>query len=266
LTATGVLLRAKPAGVTSHDVVAEVRRSLPRGTKVGHAGTLDPFATGLLLVLIGRATRAQRFLMGLPKTYRAVARLGWTSDTGDRDGELVQTDRIPERLEIPVGEQLQRPPAYSAVRVGGERAYALARRGEAVETQPRPVTVHRAELLWHEDDRAAFEIECSAGTYVRTLITELGDAYCEELERTAIGPFALEDAGSDRLVGLGEALSFLPARSLSAPEAESVRHGRRVPDEGATEGHVRLMAGDALIAIGEARAQEVQPVVVFEPA
>jgi tRNA pseudouridine55 synthase len=252
--------------VTSHDVVAEVRRSLPRGTKVGHAGTLDPFATGLLLVLVGRATRAQRFLMGLPKTYRAVARLGWTSDTGDRDGELVQTDRIPERLEIPVGEQLQRPPAYSAVRVGGERAYALARRGEEVETEPRPVTVHRAELLWHEGERAAFEIECSAGTYVRTLITELADAYCEELERTAIGPFALEDAESDRLVPLAEALSFLPERSLSAAEAANVRHGRRVPREVGTEGHVRLTTGDALIAIGEARAQEVQPVVVFEPA
>jgi tRNA pseudouridine55 synthase len=263
---SGVLLRAKPAGVTSHDVVAEVRRSLPRGSKVGHAGTLDPFATGLLLVLVGRATRAQRFLMGLPKTYRATARLGWTSDTGDRDGELVQTERVPERLEIPVGEQLQRPPAYSAVRVGGERAYTRARRGEAVETRARPVTVHRAQLLWHEGERAAFEIECSAGTYVRTLIADLGDAYCEELERTAIGPFALADAGSERVVPLAEALSFLPPRALSAAEAEDVRHGRRVPLDDGGEGHVRLMAGDALIAIGEARARELQPVVVFAPA
>ena len=142
----GVLLRAKPAGVTSHDVVAEVRRALPRRTKVGHAGTLDPFATGLLLVLVGRATRAQRFLMGLPKTYRAVARLGWTSDTGDRDGELAHTGRVPETLEIPIGEQMQRPPAYSAVKVGGRRAYDLARAGEPVELEPRPVTVYRAEL------------------------------------------------------------------------------------------------------------------------
>ena len=94
----GVLLRAKPAGVTSHDVVAEVRRSLLKGTKVGHAGTLDPFATGLLLILVGRATRAQRFLMELPKTYRAVARLGWTSTTGDRDGELAETGRRPDGL------------------------------------------------------------------------------------------------------------------------------------------------------------------------
>lgn len=261
---TGVLLKAKPAGVTSHDVVAGVRRSLPRGTKVGHAGTLDPFATGLLLILIGSATRAQRFLMGLPKTYRAVARLGWTSDTGDREGTLFETGRIPELLRIPVGEQWQRPPAYSAVKVGGERAYARARRGEAVETEARPVTVRRAELLWHEGDRAAFEIECSAGTYVRSLIADLGDAYCEELERTAVGPFELTDAG--RELALEEALGFLPERSLTQAESDAVRHGRRVPLEGVGEGHVRLMARERLVAIGEARAQELQPVVVFEPA
>ena len=123
-----------------------------------------------------------------------MARLGWVSDTGDRDGELVHTGRLPERLAIPIGEQQQRPPAYSAVKVKGERAYELARRGEEVELEPRPVTVHRAELLWREADRAAFEIECSTGTYVRTLIADLGDAYCEELERTAIGPFRLEHA------------------------------------------------------------------------
>jgi tRNA pseudouridine55 synthase len=264
LTPGRVLLRAKPAGVTSHDVVADVRRALPRGTKVGHAGTLDPFATGLLLVLVGRATRAQRFLMGLPKTYRAVARLGWTSDTGDRDGELVETGRLPGRLEIPVGEQLQRPPAYSAVRVAGERAYALARRGEAVELEARPVTVHRAELLSHEGERAAFEIECSAGTYIRTLIADLGDAYCEELERTAIGPFRLADA--ERELPLAEALGFLEPRSLSEPEQLAVSHGRRVPRGDAAGQAVRLMAGERLVAIAEAHAEELQPVVVFEPA
>src|SRR5215210_8941263 len=110
----GVILYPKPAGVTSHDVVARVRRSLGGGARVGHAGTLDPFATGLLLVLVGRATRAQRFLMGLPKAYRAVARLGWTSDTGDRDGQLEETGRVPESLAIPTGDLMQRPPAYSA--------------------------------------------------------------------------------------------------------------------------------------------------------
>jgi tRNA pseudouridine55 synthase len=264
----GVLLRAKPAGVTSHDVVAEVRRSLPRKTKAGHAGTLDPFATGLLLVLVGRATRAQRFFMDLPKTYRAVARLGWTSTTGDRDGELAETGRLPESLEIPVGPQLQTPPAYSAVKVGGRRAYDLARAGETPELEPRPVTVHRADLLWHEGDRAAFEIECSSGTYVRTLLTDLGDAYCDELERTAIGPFRLEHADPDRIVPLSEALGFMPERPLSAEEAATVRHGRRVPAHENVAGHVRLTHNGEVLAIGEVRPEEadVQPVVVFAPA
>jgi tRNA pseudouridine55 synthase len=266
LVPAGVLLRAKPEGVTSHDVVAEVRRSLPHGTKVGHAGTLDPFATGLLLVLVGRATRAQRFLMGLPKTYRAVARLGWVSDTGDRDGSLERTGRVPRQLTIPIGEQLQRPPAYSAVKVGGRRAYELARRGEEVATEARPVTVYRAELLWHEGERAAFEIECSAGTYVRTLIADLGDAYCEELERTAIGPFRLEDADPERIVPLSEALSFLPERALGQAEAAAVRHGRRVRGSEGEASFFRLVHGDELLAIAEPRGDELQPVVVFAPA
>jgi tRNA pseudouridine55 synthase len=262
----GVLLRAKPAGVTSHDVVAEVRRSLPRGTKVGHAGTLDPFATGLLVILVGRATRAQRFLMELPKTYRAVARLGWTSTTGDRDGELVETGRMPESLSIPVGPQLQTPPAYSAVKVGGRRAYELARAGETPELRARPVTVHRAELLWHEGDRAAFEIECSSGTYVRSLVTDLGDAYCEELERTAIGELRLEDADPERLVPLGDALTFLPEHRLSKGDAVAVRHGRRIPAGDAGGDHARLTHDGELLAIGERRDGELQPVVVFAPA
>jgi tRNA pseudouridine55 synthase len=259
-----VLLRAKPAGVTSHDVVSDVRRSLPRRTKVGHAGTLDPFATGLLLILTGRATRAQRFLMELPKTYRAVARLGWTSDTGDRDGALTETGRIPAVLTIPVGEQLQRPPAYSAVKVGGKRAYELARAGETPELAARPITVHRAELLWHEGERAAFEIECSSGTYVRSLVTDLGDAYCEELERTAVGPFRLEDAGAE--LPLADALAFMPARELSAEEAAAVRHGRRVAGGAAPSAeHLRLTHEGDLLAIAEPRASELQPVVVFGP-
>jgi tRNA pseudouridine55 synthase len=260
----GVLLRAKPAGVTSHDVVAEVRRSLPRKTKVGHAGTLDPFATGLLLVLAGRATRAQRFFMELPKTYRAVARLGWTSTTGDRDGELVETGRLPESLEIPVGPQLQTPPAYSAVKVEGRRAYELARAGETPELKARPVTVYRADLLSREADRATFEIECSSGTYVRSLVTELGDAYCEELERTAVGPFRLEEADPDRIVPLRDALAFLPERELTGDEASAVRHGRRIPADGSSR--ARLTHEGEVLAIAEARDGELQPVVVFAPA
>ena len=194
-TAGTVLLCDKPPGLTSHDVVAQVRRE--RGGKAGHAGTLDPFATGLLLVLLGRATRLQRFLVGLPKTYLATARLGWRSSTGDPDGELTETGRVPAVLELPTGTVRQRVPMTSAVHVGGERLYKKAHRGEVVETPERDVEVYRAELLSREGNLARYEIECSAGTYVRTLVETLGDAYCAELRRTAIGPFRVEDAGEE---------------------------------------------------------------------
>ena len=260
----GVILYPKPSGITSHDVVARVRRRLGRGVKVGHAGTLDPFASGLLLVLVGRATRAQRFLMALPKTYRAVARLGWRSDTGDRDGALVETGRMPQDLAIPSGTIMQRPPAYSAVKVGGEALYRKARRGEAQEGEPRAVTVYRAELLWQEDDRAAFEIECSSGTYVRQLVSALGDAYCDQLERTAIGPFELADADRQRVVPLSEALAFLPERPLGAAEAARAAHGVRVAAGDAAGGPaVRLTHAGELVAVAEPRGRELQPVVVF---
>jgi len=190
-----VLLYDKPAGVTSHDIVAKVRRE--RGEKAGHAGTLDPFATGLLLILLGRATRLQRFLVGLPKTYLATARLGWRSSTGDSDGELTETGRVPESLELPTGTVRQRVPMTSAVRVGGERLYKKAHRGEVVETPARDVQVHRAELLSSDGEHACYEIECSAGTYVRTLVETLEDAYCSDLRRTAVGPFQVEGAGEE---------------------------------------------------------------------
>jgi tRNA pseudouridine55 synthase len=193
--AGAVLLFDKPAGVTSHDVVAQVRRE--RGCKAGHAGTLDPFATGLLLILVNRATRLQRFLVGLPKTYLATARLGWRSSTGDPDGELTETGVLPGSLELPTGTVRQRLPMTSAVRVEGERLYKKAHRGETVETPLRDVEVHRAELLGAEGDLARYEIECAAGTYVRTLIETLDDAYCAELRRTAVGPFHIEDAGEE---------------------------------------------------------------------
>jgi tRNA pseudouridine55 synthase len=194
----GVLLIDKPVSVTSHDVVAAVRRELG-GVKTGHAGTLDPFASGLLLVLVGKATRIQEKLMGLPKRYETVARLGAVSSTGDPEGEITQTGRIPPNPPpLPTGEVRQRPPIYSAVKIGGERAYKRARRGERFEMPERVVTVYRFEQLWREeesaDPRAGYLIECSAGTYVRSLIADLGDAYCVELRRTAIGPFKVEDA------------------------------------------------------------------------
>jgi len=202
-----VLLCDKPAGITSHDMVLRVRRE--RGGKVGHAGTLDPFATGLLLILLGRATRLQRFLVELPKTYLATARLGWRSSTGDPDGELIKSGGVPGSLQLPSGEVRQRVPMTSAVRVGGERLYRKAHRGEEVETPERVVHVHRAELLGHDAETARYEIECSAGTYVRTLVETLGDAYCAELRRTAIGPFRVEDAGGE--VGLDRIAELVPA-------------------------------------------------------
>ncbi len=211
----GVLLIDKPAGITSHDVVAAVRRSLS-GARTGHAGTLDPFATGLLLVLVGRATKAQNALMELPKRYETIARLGAVSSTGDTEGEITQTGRLPpDPPDLPTGTIRQRPPIHSAVKIGGERAYRRARRGERFEMPERVVTVYRFEQIWREEGsdpdpagppagpsgsgsarppRAAYAIECGAGTYVRSLIASLNDAYCLELRRTGIGPFEVADA------------------------------------------------------------------------
>ena len=213
----GVLLADKPPGVTSHDVVARLRRRY--GAKAGHAGTLDPFATGLLIVLLGRqATREQRRFMGLPKIYRAVARFGAVSTTGDPEGEITETGRLPPGdLNLPTGEIRQRPPAYSAVKVGGERAYRRARRGETVEMPERLVFVHRFDQLWREDDRVEFEIECSSGTYVRSLLADLGDAYCVQLRRVAIGPFAVSEANDEMPLPLTEALA-----RIEAPGSERV--------------------------------------------
>jgi tRNA pseudouridine55 synthase len=204
----GILLVEKPAGVTSHDVVARIRRE--RGVKAGHAGTLDPFATGLLIVLLTRdATRRSAAFMSLAKTYRVVARFGAVSTTGDPDGEITETGVLPAAdLELATGDIVQRPPAYSAIKVRGVRAYRRARRGEVVEMPPRQVTVYRFEQLWRREDRAEFEVECSSGTYVRSLVADLGDAYCESLRRTAVGPFRVEDAGA--FIPLAAALAQLP--------------------------------------------------------
>jgi tRNA pseudouridine55 synthase len=193
---TEVRLVDKPSGPTSHDVVARIRRESGE-KRVGHAGTLDPFATGLLIVLLGReATREQARFMELPKSYRVLARFGATSTTADRDGEITETGVIPHGdLELPTGELRQRPPTYSAIRVGGERAYKRARRGEAFEMPERFVTVYRFDETGRNGPMREFEIDCSSGTYVRSLVADLGDAYCEELRRTAIGPFTAPDGG-----------------------------------------------------------------------
>ena len=261
---TSALLVDKPDGVTSHDVVARVRRE--RDGKVGHAGTLDPFATGLLIVLLGRATRLQRYLLDLPKTYVATARLGWRSTTGDPDGELTETGRIPEALGLPTGEVTQRVPMTSAVKVEGERLYKRAHRGEEIETPTRTVTVHRADLVDAGDERATFEIECASGTYIRTLVETLEDAYCESLRRTAIGPFTVPDSG-DREVPAEELVGFLPEVPLDAGEAERVANGvavARAPEDAqAPDARYRLTHDGRLIAIARPEAGKLRPEVVL---
>ena len=260
-TPAGGLLVDKPAGVTSHDVVARIRRE--REAKVGHTGTLDPFATGLLIVLLGRSTRLQRFLLELPKTYRATARLGWQSSTGDPDGELTETGHVPERLELPTGEIEQRVPMTSAVKVEGERLYKKAHRGEVVETPTRRITVHRAELLESDADRATFEIECSSGTYVRTLIETLQDAYCETLRRIAIGPFRVPE-GESREMPVEELVAFLPERILDDDEAAAVTHGRPVIEPfDIPPVYARLTHAGRLLAVARVDGENLRPEVVL---
>ncbi len=263
----GFICSDKPAGVTSHDVVARYRRAL--GSKAGHAGTLDPFATGLLIVLLGSATRLQRYVLGLPKTYVATARLGWRSTTGDPDGELTETGRSPDRLELPTGRIEQTVPMTSAVRVGGERLYAKAHRGEEVERPTREVVIHRAELVGTGEGTATFEIECSSGTYIRTLIETLGDAYCAELRRTAIGGLTLPEQGADeRVRPPGELVAHLPAIELDPDDVLRVRNGIRIPAPAAApaEGPIRLLGPGGLVAIaasqdGLLRTEVVLPVI-----
>jgi tRNA pseudouridine55 synthase len=290
----GIILCDKPPGMTSHDVVAALRRRLG-GARTGHAGTLDPFASGLLLVLVGRATRVQRFVVALPKTYRVVARLGARSSTGDPEGDVTVTGVLPpDPPELPTGTVRQRPPAHSAVKVAGVRAYRRARRGEVFELPERDVHVYHFQQLWREGERAEFEIVCSAGTYVRSLIADLGDAYCEQLRRTAIGPFTVKDAipvstgparGAEEdhpiasparqpdfpatrtdppalePVPLGQALSFLPRVELDGELARWASHGRAVAVAALSAAlrtepgqAVLLVDADGAIAIAEARA------------
>ena len=267
----GVLLWDKPAGVTSHDVVARIRRET--GLKTGHVGTLDPFATGLLVVLLGRATRLQRYLVGLPKGYLATARYGWTSTTGDPDGQLVETGRIPADLEIPSGTFDQEVPMTSAVKVEGERLYRKAHRGETLAERPvREVTVSESRLIELESTpdgrplRGRYELVVSSGTYVRNLVSELGDAYCEGLRRTSVGGFELGEAGS--LVAPIEALSFLPRLDLDPGEAGAIAHGVSIQDRWGSEQGVALRLADQaeLLAIGRSDGDSIRPEVVLRPA
>jgi tRNA pseudouridine55 synthase len=271
------MLVAKPEGVTSHDVVEGIRRRpLARGAKVGHSGTLDPFATGLLLVLVGQATRLQRFFTALPKTYRTLARFGASSDTGDRTGKLTRTETRTEQraveLALPglTGEIEQRVPLVSAVKVGGERLYRKARRGEQFETPVRSVEVRRLDLVSFDEaeQTAELELDCSSGTYVRRLVEDLGSAcgtgaYCETLERLAVGPFLLENADDEHLVPIESALVFLPERVLDPDEARRVRHGNALGAAEGEAGPVRMTADGRLVAVAERRNGSLRPVTVL---
>ena len=267
----GVLLWDKPAGPTSHDVIGRIRRET--GLKAGHAGTLDPFATGLLVVLLGRATRLQQYMVGLPKGYLATARYGWTSSTGDPDGALEETGRIPASLEIPSGTFEQQVPMTSAVKVSGERLYRKAHRGETVSDRPsREVTVHRSTLVEVEEGpagspvRGRYELEVSSGTYVRNLVSDLGDAYCEELRRTSVGTLKVGDAGS--LVDPSEALSFMPVIELTEDEGRAIANGvpARLRAEVENGLAVRLVHRGELVAVGRIEGELARPEVVLRPA
>ncbi|HUG26744.1 MAG TPA: tRNA pseudouridine(55) synthase TruB [Gemmatimonadales bacterium] len=273
----------KPAGPTSHDVVAHLRRTL-RLRAVGHTGTLDPFATGLLIVLLGRATRLARFLEPLSKRYRAVARLGVRTDSDDLTGrELtrVEPEEWPEEATVATvmagmtGRIDQQPPAYSAKHVDGERSHQLARRGETPRLAAVSVDVRRFGLLRYDPPEVQFVAEVSTGTYVRALARDLGEAlgvgaHLTSLRREAVGPFEVADAvpldavsAESRLLSPAALLAHLPAVELSEAEATDVGHGRQVMREG-TEGRARLMVDGALVAVGEARETGWQPIVVLE--
>jgi len=222
----GVLLVDKPGAHTSHDVVARLRGKL-RMRKVGHAGTLDPMATGLLIVLLGRATRVSQFLISLDKEYEGSIELGRTTNTQDADGEVMETRPVPELAADQVaaamraftGDQYQTPPMFSAIKIGGVPLYKMARKGEDVEREPRFIRVMAWDLLAFASPRIDFRLRCTKGTYVRTLAHELGaklgcGAHLSSLRRTASGRFSV-----------AQALTMEQIEAMTIPEIE----GRLIP-------------------------------------
>jgi tRNA pseudouridine55 synthase len=279
---TGLLLVDKPAGPTSFAVIRDLRSLV--GPKVGHAGTLDPFATGLLLVLAGRATRLATYLSGLDKRYRAIVQFGAESPTLDPEGEVRETGAATDEAAVRTaaagmtGDVLQQVPLASAVRVGGERSHARMRRGVTEAPAPRPVRIDRLDVVTFDQDGqcAVIDVACSKGTYVRQIAADLGaatgaGAYCAELRRLAAGPFDVADAGTPeeiRAQPYGRwwrepraALPHIPERELDAAQADAVLHGRAI--DGAGDGPVRLVHDGRLIAVGRRSAQGIQPDVVL---
>jgi tRNA pseudouridine55 synthase len=287
---TGVLPVDKPEGPTSHDVVGAARRAL--GTRrIGHTGTLDPFASGLLLLCVGPATRLAEYITPLPKTYRAVMRLGEATETDDIQGQVISTsdgwrevteNDLRAALAAQAGLIQQLPPTYSAKKVGGQRMYAAARRGEEVRRTPVAVHVYRLELLDVKLPDVELEVECGAGTYIRAIARDIGDAlgvggHLRRLRRTKSGGFdvaaavpfgELADASRVRaaLVAPADAVGHLPARTVTADERAALAHGRSLePGEvEAGAGPVRLVAEDgSLLAIAEPASGRLQPRKVF---
>lgn len=280
---SGLFLVDKPAGPSSFGVLRGLRPAL--GAKLGHAGTLDPFATGLLLVLAGRSTRLATFLSGLDKSYRATVQFGATSTTLDPEGELAETGLPTTRADVAaaaasmLGEFEQAVPAASAVRVDGERSYRRMRRGEQVAPPPRPVRIDRLEVEAFDDQRqqAVIRADCSKGTYIRQLAADLGSAvgagsYCLELRRLAVGPFSIEAAGTPEQVAgdpVGPwrlspraALGHLPERELTERELVAIANGRPITAAG-ERGTVALVSQGELVAVAEPDDDRLHPVAVF---
>ncbi|HXY72462.1 MAG TPA: tRNA pseudouridine(55) synthase TruB [Actinomycetota bacterium] len=280
----GFLLVDKPAGMTSHDAVDQVRRALGV-RKVGHAGTLDPSATGLLLMASGRATRLLRFVGDLEKEYEGTGVLGVETDTLDADGAAVGgdpeeaarvgVDELRDAMAAFVGEIEQVPPAYSAVKVRGERLHRAARRGEAVAAPPRTVRVEAFDLRAFEPPSFEFRVACSRGTYVRTLVADTGarlgcGAHLTRLRRTAIGPFRVEDARPpDDPAAPAEpaaALGHLARVAVTDEEATAVSHGRLLGPAG-IDGPYRVHGPDGtLLGIYHDEGPKGVPDVVLVPA
>lgn len=247
LRPSGLVLVDKPAGPSSFAVVKRLRDRT--GAKAGHAGTLDPFATGLLLVLLGAATRLARYLVGLDKRYVTEIDLSARTATGDVEGAVVEELRPPSRDELERrlgalrGEVELPVPAASAVKIAGERAYRLARRGAAVEMPLRRCTVRELDLTSYDGRIAQLHLLVSSGTYVRSIADALG-GHCVSLRRTEVGPFRVEDADEERILSPVEALPFLPLVEISAEEARAVRQGRtRVREP------VRVVCAGELVAV-----------------
>ncbi|MGK2879205.1 MAG: tRNA pseudouridine synthase B [Solirubrobacterales bacterium] len=264
----GIVLVDKPAGFTSHDVVFDMRRKLSRAAghrvKIGHAGTLDPFATGLLVILVGRATRLQRYLQHQPKTYRATARLGWRSDSGDSDGRLTHTGKVPADPALPTGALMLPVPKLSAIKVEGERLYAKARRGDDFEAPVREMTVYRAERMALDAETAIFEIDCAGGTYIRSVVGTLEDAYCSELERTRVGELSLDDADPELILDPLEVLSHLGRLDLSPEDGQELIFGRSLAASTGSEGQpLRLVVDGRLLGVGRIESGQLVPETIL---